>query len=71
MKPLKIFSIVAEVTVIASIGAASAHAAFGGVPAGEAVDWLAGAPLLTVAALETLRLPVAFQLPKLRVSACS
>ena len=66
MKPLKIFSIVAEVTVIASIGAASAHAAFGGVPAGEAVDWLAGAPLLTVAALETLRLPVAFQLPKLR-----
>ena len=59
MKPLKIFAIGAEATVILTLAVSSYHIAFSGA---SGVDWLAGAPILTVVALETLRLPLAFNL---------
>ena len=65
MKPMKIFAIVAETTVITTLAVSSYHIAFGG--AGRLGDWLAGAPILTVVALESLRLPIAFALPKARL----
>jgi len=55
MKPMKIFAVVAETTVITTLAVSSYHIAFGG--AVRWGDWLAGAPILTVVALESLRLP--------------
>ena len=66
MKPLKIFAIGAEATVILTLAASSYHIAFSG--ASGMSDWLAGAPILTVVALETLRLPIAFNMTKSRLT---
>jgi hypothetical protein len=60
MKPLKVFAIGAEATVVSTLAVASYHVAFAGT--GSSSDWLAGVPILTVVALESLRLPVAFNL---------
>jgi hypothetical protein len=60
MKPLKVFAIGAEATVVFTLAVASYHVAFAGTS--SASDWLAGAPILTVMALESLRLPVALDL---------
>ena len=65
MKPMKIFAVVAEATVITTLAVSSYHIAFGGAVGWG--DWLAGAPILTVVALESLRLPIAFDLPKARL----
>jgi hypothetical protein len=65
MKPMKIFAVVAETTVITTLAVSSYHIAFGGAVGWG--DWLAGAPILTVVALESLRLPIAFALPKARL----
>ena len=65
MKPLKIFAIGAEATVITTLAVSSYHIAFGGAPGWG--DWLAGAPIVTVVALESLRLPIAFNLAKSRL----
>jgi hypothetical protein len=65
MKPLKVFAVGAEMTVIATLAASSYHVAFSG--ASSMSDWLAGAPILTVVALETLRLPIAFNMAKSRL----
>jgi hypothetical protein len=62
MNALQIFAIGAEVAVISTLAVSSYNIAFSGHDA----DWLAGAPLLTVVALESLRLPLAFRLPRMR-----
>ena len=63
MNTLKGFAIGAEAVVVATLAVSSWNVAF----AGHSSDWLAGAPLLTVVALEALRLPLAFRLPRLRL----
>ena len=63
MNALKLAAIGAEVTVISTLAVSSWRIAFGG----GGSDWLAGVPLLTVVALESLRLPLAFRLPKMRL----
>jgi hypothetical protein len=60
VKRLKIFAIGAEATVVVTLAVASYNVAFAGTH--SAADWLAGAPILTVMALESLRLPVALDL---------
>src|SRR5208337_241666 len=55
----------AEATVILTLAASSYHIAFSGAPGMS--DWLAGAPILTVVALEMLRLPIAFNMVKSRL----
>jgi hypothetical protein len=60
MKPLKVFAVGAEITVVSTLAVASYNVAFAG--ANSASDWLAGAPILTVMALESLRLPMALNL---------
>jgi hypothetical protein len=67
VKPLKVFAVGAEATVIATLAVSSYHIAFNG--ASGTSDWLAGAPILTVVALESLRLPLAFNLVKSRLTA--
>ena len=62
MNALKIAAIVAEVAVVSTLAVSSYHVAF----AGPSPDWLAGAPILTVVALESMRLPLAFRLPRMR-----
>ena len=62
MSALKIATIGAEVTVISTLAVSSYHIAF----SGPSPDWLAGAPILTVVALESMRLPLAFRLPCMR-----
>jgi hypothetical protein len=64
MKPLKMFCVGAEATVIATLAASSYHIAFSGA---SGIDWLAGAPILTVVALEMLRLPIAFNMTKAKL----
>ena len=59
---LKVASIGAEVAVISTLAVSSYNIAF----SGREADWLAGAPLVTVAALETVRLPLAFKLTRLK-----
>jgi hypothetical protein len=61
MKPLKVIAIVAEMVVVCSLAVSSYNAAFGGR---DGVHWMAGAPLLTVMALEALRIPTALNLIK-------
>jgi hypothetical protein len=61
---LKSFAIGAEVTVISTLAVSSYNVAF----SGHEADWLAGAPLLTVCALESLRLPIAFRLARMRLT---
>jgi hypothetical protein len=60
MKLLKVFAIGAEATVVSTLAVSAYHVAFAGT--GSTSDWLAGVPILTVVALESLRLPVAFNL---------
>jgi hypothetical protein len=60
--PLMVAAIGAEIAVVSSLAASSYHIAF----AGPNSDWLAGAPLVTVVALESLRLPLAFRPPRMR-----
>jgi hypothetical protein len=69
MNALKIAAIGAEIAVVSTLAVSSYHIAF----AGPAPDWLAGAPIATVVALETMRLPLAFRLSRMRVLglACS
>jgi hypothetical protein len=62
---LKAAAIGAEIAVISTLAVSSWHIAFAG---DGARDWLAAAPLATVAALESLRLPLAFRLPRMRMS---
>jgi hypothetical protein len=59
---LKIAAIGAEVAVISTLAVSSYNVAF----VGHEADWLAGAPLLTVAALESMRLPLAFRLTRFK-----
>lgn len=61
MKPLKLFAIGAEVVVISTLALSSYNVAFGGA---SSLHWLAGAPILTVVALEALRIPTALNLVK-------
>jgi hypothetical protein len=69
MNALKGAAICAEVAVISTLAVSSYNIAF----SGHEADWLAGAPLITVAALESMRLPLAFRLPRMRLMgmACS
>ena len=62
MNALKIAAVGAEITVISTLAVSSYHIAF----SGPSPDWLAGAPILTVVALESMRLPLAFRLPRMR-----
>jgi hypothetical protein len=61
MKPLKLFAIGAEVVVISTLAIASYNVAFGGK---DGISWMAAAPLATIVALESLRIPTAFNLVK-------
>ena len=61
MKPLKIIAIVAEAVVVCTLAISSYNAAFGGR---DGINWMAAAPLLTVVALESLRIPTALNLIK-------
>ena len=60
---LKGFTVGAEVVVVGTLAISSFHVAF----SGPSPDWLAGAPILTVVALESLRLPLAFRLRRMRL----
>jgi hypothetical protein len=51
MNALKIAAIGAEVAVVSTLAISSYHIAF----SGPSPDWLAGAPILTVVALESMR----------------
>ena len=64
---LKIAAVGAEIAVVSTLAVSSFHIAF----AGPDPDWLAGAPLLTVAALESMRLPLAFHFHRLRFMGAS
>jgi hypothetical protein len=61
---LKVAAIGAEAVVVASLATSSYHIAF----AGPDPDWLAGAPILTVVALESMRLPLAFRFRHMRLT---
>jgi hypothetical protein len=61
MKPLKLFAIGAELVVVSTLAIASYNVAFGGK---DTVNWMAAAPLATIVALESLRIPVALNLVK-------
>ena len=63
MNALKLAAIAAEVVVVSTLAVSSWGIAF----SGHEADWLAGAPLLTVVALESMRLPLAFRLPRMRL----
>ena len=63
MNALKLAAIAAEVVVVSTLAVSSFRIAF----SGHEADWLAGAPLLTVVALESMRLPLAFRLPRMRL----
>lgn len=67
---LKVAAIGAESVVVSTLAIASWNVAFGH---GGPVDWLAGAPILTVVGLECLRLPIAFKLGRMTLlgGACS
>jgi hypothetical protein len=69
LNALKVAAIGAEVAVVSTLAVSSYHIAF----SGPSPDWLAGAPILTVVALESLRLPLAFRMPRMRLTglACS
>ena len=61
MKPLKIIAISAEAVVIAMLAISSYNVAFGGR---DGINWMAGAPIIAVVALECLRIPTALNLVK-------
>ena len=63
LNAVKVAAIGAEVAVVSTLAISSYHIAF----SGPSPDWLAGAPILTVVALESLRLPLAFHLPRMRL----
>jgi hypothetical protein len=58
---LKGVAIAVEATVVISLAAASYYVAFAGK---DGIPWLAAAPLVTIVALETVRIPVALNLVK-------
>ena len=64
MNALKIAAVGAEAAVVSTLAVSSFHIAF----SGPSPDWLAGAPILTVVALESMRLPLAFRLSKMRLA---
>ena len=64
MNTLKAFAIGAEVTIVSTLAVSSYTIAFAGQ---TDTNWLVATPLLTVLALESLRLPVAFNLIKSRL----
>jgi hypothetical protein len=64
MKPLKIFAIGAEVAIVSTLAVSSYTLAFAGQ---SSISWFTAAPLGTLLALETLRLPIAFNLIKCRL----
>ena len=61
MKPLKIIAISAEAVVITMLAISSYNVAFGGR---DGINWMAGAPIIAVVALECLRIPTALNLVK-------
>jgi len=61
MKPLKIIAIGAEAVVITMLAISSYNVAFGGR---DGINWMAGAPIIAVVALECLRIPTALNLVK-------
>lgn len=63
MNALKVAAIGAEVAVVSTLAVSSWNVAF----SGHSSDLAAGAPLATVVALESLRLPLAFRLPRMRL----
>jgi hypothetical protein len=58
---LKISVVAAEVAVVASLAVSSYSIAF----SGHASDWGAAAPLAALVAIESMRLPLAFRLPRM------
>jgi hypothetical protein len=58
---LKRWAIGAEVTVVSTLALSSYNVAFGGA---HGVNWMAGAPIATVIALESLRVPTALHIMK-------
>jgi hypothetical protein len=62
MNALKISVIAAEVAVVASLAVSSYSIAF----SGHSSDWGAAAPLAALVAIESMRLPLAFRLPRMR-----
>jgi hypothetical protein len=63
LNALKVAATGAEVAVVSTLAVSSYDVAF----SGHSSDWFAGAPLVTVVALESLRLPLAFRLPRMRL----
>jgi hypothetical protein len=63
MNALEVAAMGAEVAVVSTLAVSSYHIAFGG----PNPDWLAGAPIVTVVALETMRLPLALRLPRVKL----
>jgi hypothetical protein len=64
MKTLKVFAIGAEVTIVSTLAVSSYTIAFAGQ---TSTSWLVATPLATVLALESLRLPIAFNFVKSRL----
>jgi hypothetical protein len=62
MNALKVAAIGAEAVVVSTLAISSYHIAFSGTSS----DWLAGAPIITVVALESMRLPLAFRLTRMK-----
>jgi hypothetical protein len=63
VNPLKLAAIGAEIAVVSTLAVSSYHVAFGG----PNPNWLPGARIVKVVAFETMRLPLAFELPRLRL----
>jgi hypothetical protein len=59
MKMLKVWAIGAEIVVVSSLAVASYNIAFAGK---DGLNWMCAAPLATILALETLRIPTALNL---------
>ena len=64
MNPLKISVIGAEIAVVTSLAVSSYSIAF----SGRSSDWGAAAPLVALTAIESMRLPLAFRLPRMRLT---
>jgi hypothetical protein len=64
LNALKVAAVGTEAVVVASLATSSYHIAF----AGPNPDWLAGTPILTVVALESMRLPLAFRFRHMRLT---
>ena len=64
VNPLKVSVITTEIAVVASLAVSSYSIAF----AGHSSDWGAAAPLAALVAIESMRLPLAFRLPRMRLA---